>query len=183
MRIISGSLKGKKILGFDIKGTRPTMDRVKESVFSSIQNNIKGKIVLDLFAGSGNLGIEALSNGAKFCYFNDINKEAVKIIKTNLNNLNITVQGQVLNYDYKKCLTLLDKEQFDLIFLDPPYKMLIIENILNYIITNNLIKENGIVVCETANENLLNNYSNLIKFKEKKYGFKKVYIYRRIKNE
>ena len=77
MRVISGSLKGRNIKGFNIEGTRPTMDRVKMSVFGSIQNYIKDSIVLDLFAGSGNLGIEAISNGCKYCYFIDNNKNAI----------------------------------------------------------------------------------------------------------
>ncbi len=81
MRVISGKYKGKKLIGFDIDGTRPTMDRVKESLFGIIQNKIKDSIVLDLFAGSGSLGIEALSNGAKMCYFVDNNIELINIIK------------------------------------------------------------------------------------------------------
>ena len=81
MRVISGKYKGKNLIGFDIDGTRPTMDRVKESLFGIIQNYIKDSVVLDLFAGSGSLGIEALSNGASTCYFFDNNIELVNIIK------------------------------------------------------------------------------------------------------
>ena len=81
MRVISGKYKGKNLIGFNIDGTRPTMDRVKESLFGIIQNYIKDSIVLDLFAGSGSLGIEALSNGASSCYFFDNNIELVNIIK------------------------------------------------------------------------------------------------------
>ena len=87
MRVISGTLKGRNIIGYNINGTRPTMDRVKESIFGTIQNYIKDSIVLDLFAGSGNLGIEAISNGAKHCYFVDNNIEAIKVIKKILLNL------------------------------------------------------------------------------------------------
>ena len=74
MRVISGKYKGKNLIGFDIDGTRPTMDRVKESLFASIQDYVSDSIVLDLFAGSGNLGIEAISNGASYCYFVDNNQ-------------------------------------------------------------------------------------------------------------
>ena len=81
MKVISGTLKGRNIKGYNIDGTRPTMDRVKESLFGMIQDNIKESTVLDLFSGSGNLGIEAISNGAKFCYFIDNNKEAIQTIK------------------------------------------------------------------------------------------------------
>ena len=79
MRVISGKYKGKNLIGFDIDGTRPTMDRVKESLFGIIQNNIKNSVVLDLFAGSGSLGIEAISNGASEVYFIDNNIELIKI--------------------------------------------------------------------------------------------------------
>ena len=88
MRVISGFLKGRIIKGININGTRPTMDRVKESLFAIIQNNIKNSICLDLFAGSGSLGIEAISNGAQMSYFVDNSKIAIKTINENINNLN-----------------------------------------------------------------------------------------------
>ena len=81
MRVISGKYKGKNLIGFDIDGTRPTMDRVKESLFGIIQNYIKDSVILDLFAGSGSLGIEALSNGASNCYFFDNNIQHINKIK------------------------------------------------------------------------------------------------------
>ena len=89
MKIISGKYKGRNILGFDINGTRPTMDRVKESLFAIIQNYIKDSIVLDLFSGSGNLALESMSEGAKEIYLVDKNKKAYKTILDNLNNFNI----------------------------------------------------------------------------------------------
>ena len=174
MKVISGFLKGRNITGFNIDGTRPTMDRVKESVFASIQDYLKESIVLDLFAGSGNLGIECISNYAKFVYFNDKNIASVKVIKKNLSNFNI-LNAKVLNHDYLKCLNTLD-EKFDLIFLDPPYKMNVISNILDIIIKKDLLTKNGLVICESESEITYNNYE-LYKFK--KYGSKKVYILRR----
>ena len=89
MRVISGKYKGRVLEGFELKGTRPTMDRVKESLFATIQNNVKNSVVLDLFAGSGQLGIEAISNGANICYFIDNNKEVIKVLNQNISNLNI----------------------------------------------------------------------------------------------
>ena len=86
MKIISGKYKGRKLDGFDIDGTRPTMDRVKESLFGTIQNYLDNSIVLDLFSGSGNLGIEALSEGASKAYLVDNNKKAIEIIKKNITN-------------------------------------------------------------------------------------------------
>ena len=87
MRVISGKYKGKVLKGFGFDGTRPTMDRVKESLFAIIQNKINESICLDLFAGSGSLGIEALSNGAAFCYFSDNNKAIIDILEFNLKNI------------------------------------------------------------------------------------------------
>ena len=119
MRIISGKYKGKKLEGFNIEGTRPTLDRVKESLFGMIQTYIQNSQVLDLFAGSGALGLEAISNGAKICYLIDNNKEAIKTIKQNSQNFDEDLK--IINIDYKKFLKETN-EKFDIIFLDPPYK-------------------------------------------------------------
>lgn len=91
MRVISGKYKGKKLDGFNIDGTRPTMDRVKESLFASINSYIENSVCLDLFAGSGSLGIEALSNGAKKCYFVDNSKEILKILEKNLTGIDNSI--------------------------------------------------------------------------------------------
>ena len=181
MKIISGKLKGRIIKGYNIDGTRPTMDRVKESVFATIQNYIKDSIVLDLFSGTGNYGIEALSNGAYKVYFNDYNPKCVKIIKENLCNFNILGDNIILNFDYLKCLNYLkDKNiKFDLIFLDPPYENLIINDIINFIDDNNLLNDNGLIICELTSNNLLDNYHNIKLWKNKKYGDKEVLIYRK----
>ena len=101
MRVISGKYKGKNIMGFNIEGTRPTMDRVKESMFGMIQSNIKGSICLDLFAGSGSLGIEALSNGALECYFVEKNNEIFNILRNNLDGISGSI---LLKKDYKDAL-------------------------------------------------------------------------------
>ena len=103
MKVISGKYKGRKLDGFDIDGTRPTMDRVKESLFAIIQNYISESIVLDLFAGSGNLGIEALSEGAKYAYLVDKNIKCIKTIKKNVNNIGIE-NVKIIHNDYRKVL-------------------------------------------------------------------------------
>ena len=123
MKIISGKYKGRVLEGFDIAGTRPTMDRVKESVFAMIQSKIPDAVVLDLFAGSGNLGIEALSEGAKTVYFVDKSKICYQTILKNLKQLDIKL-NTVFLLDYSKALELFFKEKisFDIIFLDPPYQ-------------------------------------------------------------
>ena len=175
MKIISGKYKGKVIKGYDLDGTRPTMDRVKESVFAIIQNKVKDSIVLDLFSGSGNLGIEALSNYSKYVYFNDYSKSSCKVILDNLKSINEN-NYQVLNLDYLKCLDKLKDIKFDLIFLDPPYKLHVLNNILEYIWKNDLLNIDGLVIVEYQDEDLK---SNLTLIKEKKYGDKKVNIYRK----
>ena len=172
MRVISGIYKGKKLDGFDILGTRPTMDRVKESLFGIIQSDIKNSNCLDLFAGSGSLGIEALSNGAKRCCFVDNNKDVIKILERNLKDINDSI---IINSDYKKYLKNCE-EKFDIIFLDPPYKLNLINKCIELIIKNNLLNDNGIIVCEYETE-IINCELKLIK--NKKYGSKLIKIYRK----
>ena len=178
MKIISGEFKGRTIKGFDIEGTRPTMDRVKESLFGTIQNYVPNSTVLDLFAGSGNLGFEALSNRADFCYFNDINIKCVKYMESVIKELNLSNKTKVLNMNYKQALKFFvsNNIKFDLIFLDPPYKMDILNEIIEFIKENNLIKENGLIICEI--DNLYLNVDYYKKIKEKKYGSKYIVIYK-----
>ena len=145
MRIISGKYKGKKLRGFNIEGTRPTMDRIKESLFGMIQTHIPNSVVLDLFAGSGALGLEAISNGAKKCYLIDKNIEAIKIIKENSQNIDEDLK--IMNIDYKKFLKNTE-EKFDIIFLDPPYKENQMDKSLRIIEERDLLNEKGIVICE-----------------------------------
>ena len=171
MRVISGKYKGKNLLGFDVDGTRPTMDRVKESLFGIIQNKIKDSICLDLFAGSGSLGIEALSNGAKECYFGDLNKEILKILKNNLKGIE---NSFVIEGDYLKILNELKDKKFDIIFLDPPYKYNLINKSIEFIVENKMLNENGIIDCEYEIEEIKN--YNLEELKDKKYGSKKIKI-------
>ena len=174
MRIISGKYKGKKLEGFSIDGTRPTMDRVKESLFGSIQNYVKDSVVLDLFAGSGSLGIEALSNGAKTCYFCDNSNEALKVLKKNLNNIDNTF---ILNNSYEETLKILKNKniKFDIIFIDPPYKLNLINNSINKILEYDLLNKNGLIICEYEQEEIK---CNLELVKEKKYGTTYVKIYK-----
>ena len=179
MRVISGKLKGRKILGYDIVGTRPTMDRVKESIFSMIQQYLFDATVLDLFSGTGNYGIECISNGAKEVYFNDYNKKCVNIIQDNLTKMDVLNQSIITNYDYQKALNFYQDHhiKFDLVFLDPPYKEHIINNILDVLLKNELLNENSLVICECLNKDIYHN-DRLVSFKEKRYGEKYVIIYK-----
>ena len=178
MRVISGLYKGRNLKGFDIDGTRPTMDRVKESVFSSIQNYIDESVVLDLFSGSGNLGIEALSNGASICYFVDKNKVAINTIKENIDMLKIT-NYKLINDDYMNALnSFIDKNKFDLIFLDPPYKLNCIDNIIRFVLDYDLLNNNGLIICEYDSE-INKEYEELKIIKDKKYGSKYIVIFKK----
>lgn len=175
MRIISGKYKGKKIDGYDIGGTRPTQDRVKESLFGMIQDYILDSKVLDLFAGSGNLGIEALSNGASSCWFVDNNKKCIECIKKNTNGID---NVRIIEKDYLDALSSFN-EKFDLIFLDPPYNLECLDNVLEIIINNDLLEDDGLVICEYEYDNFKDSYSGLELIKEKKYGYKNIKIYRK----
>lgn len=178
MRIISGKYKGRMLAGFTIEGTRPTQDRVKESIFSMLQEKVKDAVVLDLFAGSGNLGIEALSNGAKEAYFIDKNKVAYNTIKRNMDTLQIE-NANIYQMDYQKALDFFEKEkvQFDLVFLDPPYKMIVLEKILETLEEKRLLRENAWVVLEYETDQTKERYPSLELIKQKKYGYKNVKIY------
>ncbi len=172
MRIISGKYKGKKLDGFDIEGTRPTMDRVKESLFGIIQNNLKDSICLDLFAGSGSLGIEALSNGASICYFVDKNKQILNILKNNLKGIENSI---LIEKDYLMALEELKTKKFDIIFLDPPYKYNLITPSIQKIMEFDMLNKDGIIVCEYENEDIK---CDLKLLKTKKYGSKNIKIYK-----
>ena len=184
MRIISGKARGTKINTIDEVTTRPTLDRVRESLFNIIQNYVSNTYVLDIFAGSGALGIEALSRGAKQAVFCDINKDAVKIINENLMKTRLKENAIVYNMNYKKMIEKLSKNdfKFDIVFVDPPYKENLAVNSVKLIIQNNLLNENGIIIIEADEKerdlkelqelNKIDN-ENLQKIKiidERKYG-------------
>lgn len=181
MKVISGIYKGRNILGYDLDGTRPTMDRVKESLFAMIQDYIKDAVILDLFSGSGNLGIEALSNGAKEAYLVDYNRKAYSTIKTNIDNLGIS-NSNVLNMDYKEALTNLSgiDKKFDVIFLDPPYRTDYIEKSIALIDKYKLLTPNGIIVCENESLDRIVYPINFKAIKDKKYGNKWVVILKQL---
>ena len=145
---------------------------------------LKNSVCLDLFCGSGNLGIEAISNGSKLCYFVDNNIKAIRVVEDNLKNLNIKDNAKVLNFDYKKSLKYFNENniKFDLIFVDPPYDFHVIEKIIKYVDELNLLNDNGLLILEFEKEKPEEKYNNLVLIKEKKYSWKYVYIYKKISN-
>lgn len=150
LRIIGGSARGIRIQAPDTTKTRPTLDRVKESVFNILMPYIDGTEVLDLFAGSGNLGIEALSRGAQKAVFVDESKLCRQIISENLVKTHFKDQGLVLTMEVTKALTFLKEkgEQFDLVLMDPPYHMNFIVKTLQKLDVFDIMKDDGIVACE-----------------------------------
>lgn len=181
MKVISGKYKGRVLEGFDIAGTRPTMDRVKESVFAMIQSWLEDAVILDLFAGSGNLGIEALSEGAKQIYLVDKNKKACQVMKRNLDKIGMD-ENVIFYGDYKKALDNYKNQslQFDIIFLDPPYQTDLVQKSIEIIEKNELLTKNGIIVAESNSLDKIIFSKKLQMIKSKKYGDKWVAILRRV---
>ncbi len=148
MRVISGRARGTKLSSIESLSTRPTLDRVKESLFNIIQNKINDSVVLDLFAGSGALGIEAISRGAKKAYFCDNNYNAIKMIKQNLIKTHFVEQSIIINDEYKNCIMNLN-EKFDIIFIDPPYKADLAVDSVKKIIEKGILNNDGLLIIET----------------------------------
>ena len=179
MRVISGTLKGRNILGYNTPGTRPTMDRVKESMFASIQDYTPNSVVLDLFCGTGSLGIEALSMGSNKCYFVDNGREILKYLNKNIDNLNIRNKSIIINKDYRDSLLYFKNNniKFNIILMDAPYKLEVAEEIITLVNKYDLLYKNGILVLEYSTDKLKDNYDDLRLIKNKKYNDKYVNIY------
>ena len=147
MRVISGSARGKKLITSDDLKIRPTLDRVKESVFNMIAFDLPDSCVLDLFSGSGALGIEALSRGAKLCHFVDKAAESLKITTKNLEATHLSASAVVVNCDSLDFISSTDKK-FDIIFIDPPYESDLYEKSLSAIKEAKILNDDGFIVLE-----------------------------------
>lgn len=150
MRIIAGIRKGTSLLAPKGMNTRPTLDRVKESVFGILQFELEGKTVLDLFAGSGGLGLEALSRGARFCVFNDHTRESAEVVRHNVEKLRFSDVSAICSLDYSALLKWAAQEayRFDIVFLDPPYSAMILEKAMGEILSLGLLNDGFTVVAE-----------------------------------
>ena len=167
MRVITGSLRGKKLRTLEGLEVRPTSDKVKEAIFSIIQFDLPEARVLDLFAGSGQLGIEALSRGAKSCVFVDKSRQSVNCEKENIESCGLEHRAKVINADV--CDYLKNAPEFDIIILDPPYRQGLAEKTLPLL--DGKLSENGIVVCEHEAElELPEKIGRLVRKKEYSYG-------------
>jgi len=154
MRVISGTAKGHKLKSLDGMATRPTADKIKESLFNILLPIISDTYVLDLFAGTGSIGIEALSRGAEFAVFIDKNPSAVKIIRENLIHTKLQDKSKIYNADYKKYINnIYDGERaFDIIFIDPPYNKGLIIPAMQLIGEKKLLSPDGLIVVEHGKE-------------------------------
>lgn len=154
MRVISGSARGTKLYSLEGENTRPTLDRVKEALFNIIQFKLIDSDILDLFAGSGSLGIESLSRGAKHVTFCDSSREASMIVEKNLEKTRFKESSRLYNLKFEKALDKMKLEdvKFDVVFLDPPYKTNYIKEALELILEYKLLKEDAILILETDEE-------------------------------
>ncbi len=153
MRIITGLAKGTRLETLDGLDTRPTAERVKESVFSMLQFEVENRRILDLFAGSGQMGLEALSRGALCCTFVEKNLEAMEIVKRNAKKTKLIDKCKIINVDYKDFLRgSKTREKFDVIFLDPPYSMKIIPEILDSLVKFDMLNTNAKIICESEDD-------------------------------
>ena len=179
MRVITGSARGRKLKDLPGLDTRPTTDKVKEAMFSIVQFDVEGRRVLDLFAGTGQLGIEALSRGADRCVFVDASREAVRVVNENLAHTGFENRARVVQGDSLSFLTSC-REKFGLCLLDPPYAGDLLEKALNRMAEIDIVSENGIIICESAADKLLPQLPAPYEMgREYRYGKIKLTLYHR----
>lgn len=176
MRVIAGNHRSRKLQTLEGMNTRPMTDRMKEAIFNTIGPFFDGGIVLDLFGGSGALTLEAISRGISKAYITDNSSEAIKVITENVNTLKEDNKVTILKLDYLQALNKFKDMQFDVIFLDPPYRMNIANDIIDYLIKNKMIASSGIVICQYVKGNL-QEVEGLILRKNFSYGNSEVSIY------
>ena len=182
MRVIAGTARSRRLEALPGLDTRPTTDRVKESVFNVIQFDIEGRRALDLFAGTGQLGIEALSRGAAFCDFVDSAPAALNTVRRNLKTCGFEDRAACHGKDFAAYLTRC-REKYGLVFLDPPYASGSLERAMELITTIDIVVEHGIMVCESTADRLLPEVpAPYEKGKEYRYGKIKFTLYRRRAN-
>lgn len=163
MRIVSGEARGTKLKTLKGANTRPTLDRIKEALFNIINNKLANAKVLDLFAGSGSLGLEALSRGADFSVFCDNSIEAIKIIQENVEKTKFIEKSLIIKNDFTDALKILVTQEitFDIIFIDPPYQSNYRIQAIELILEKNLLKNDGIIIIETDDEQEIDKINNL----------------------
>lgn len=170
MRIISGDFKGRRLNAPENDKVRPTTGKVKEAMFSMLMNDVFDAVVLDLFAGTGNLGLEAISRGARKCYFGDNSRESLKLVKENIRYCKAEDKAVVIPGSFEKVIDRVN-EKVDIVLLDPPYRDGLMIKAIERILEQDILSEDGIVVAEHhSTEKLPERIGTLKKLKEKKYG-------------
>lgn len=174
MRVIAGEARKLKLIAPEGNDVRPTTDRTKETLYNMINSYVYNSVFLDLFSGSGAMGIEALSRGACKAYFVENSLKAQKCIEYNLKHTKLIEKSNILKYDYNRALNMFkDKEiKFDIIFLDPPYNKGFEEDAITKICSFDLLSDYGILICESASDtsfNFMNKAPNYVIYKEKKF--------------
>lgn len=183
MRVITGTARGRRLGELKGQETRPTTGKVKEGIFSALQFDIEGRSVLDLFAGTGQMGIEALSRGAKSCVFVDRRADAVKLVRDNLSVCGLADKAQVVCADAMGYLASV-RTKYDLIFLDPPYADDVLERAIAHIARFDILSDGGIIVAECPVEKTLPALSAPYHIhREYRYGRIKATVYHRDEGE
>lgn len=176
MRVITGTARGRRLETLEGEDVRPTTDRIKEAVFSIIQFETEGRIFLDLFAGSGQMGIEALSRGAKQAYFADSAKKSIETVKRNLKATGLQANAKVAQTDFHSFLSMLPVKA-DIAFLDPPYRTGILQEALA--LTAPHMRETGVMIAENPlEEPLAESYGDFVRDRQYRYGKIKITTFR-----
>ena len=176
MRVITGEARGRRLITLEGEDDRPTTEKVKEAIFSAIQFDIQGRRFLDLFAGSGQMGIEALSRGAESATFVDSSRRAVDIVRKNLNSVGFYDKAKVLHTDSLSFLEM-NSDIYDIVFLDPPYGTGLLQEVLPKVFEN--VKKTAVIIVENPeNEEIFKNYGEFMLDRQKHYGKIKVSMYR-----
>ncbi len=177
MRIITGFLRGRKLVSPRDENIRPTTDKVKEAIFNILAGEYIDEVVIDLFAGTGNLGIEAISRGAEHVYFGEISRDSFKLLKENITKCKIQDKVTLLNGDFRSVLKRIDKKA-QVILLDPPYDKGMLTEAIDIISELDILKSEGLIIAEhSKREELPELIGKYTKIKEKKYGKIIVSIY------
>ena len=181
MRIITGKARGIKLNTLEGENTRPTSERAKEAVFSMIQFDIEGREVLDLFAGSGQMGLEAVSRGAASATFIDKSKDAAKIINQNIEKTKLTPLCRLFSTDVNDFIRITrGKKKYDVVFIDPPYALHAVAPTLKALLEGEMIKPTSIIVCESEEADIFENDTALgekfVVIKNAKYGMAHITI-------
>ena len=187
MRIITGRAKGVRLETLDGIATRPTSERVKEALFSSLQFDIADRRVLDLFSGSGQLALEALSRGASYAVMVDRSKDAVKIIRQNIAKTKLSNLCEVHNCEFKDYILKNKGKKFDIVFIDPPYSAGLYNECLSLLLSCDMLKPSSLVVCESESDDLLADVPELKEqlevFKQARYGRSSISIFKKKENQ